>query len=1013
LLFDGRKPPLANRADHFVRVISSPGERDQPILGVALDDDSVVFTTRDFVVSKVRLDGLSLWHAQPSQPKELKNDHAGLPRLGELNGDGVLDVIVPIENAELPSRRIRALDGRTGAQLSDVATLESADNCRSADVLHSVDNGDRVLLGRCGGLGTWGLIEYLGRFEEQPVDGEIVLLTPPKPQVILDGLDASYSDLELPVSIGDFDADGIWDAALVEHGYLRVFSTGLSNDAQLRLWRGDNAATGAAPALDYPAAYNARLAPRDKRRWLKADRDPADSAFEFVDYVPAEFTGSSAVPEPSLPQLSSEPAFIDQTTCGETQYALNEGELVARVGDAWQLVPGAPAPLVMIRCSADGLLLRTASATNYRLNRPMPWQPYVWLSAVFVALLCAYAVWFFTRATPAHATTARIQFARRAVIHDGPRTQRVDAHPNQSRLLNGLLNVLDNDDTRPPLTLALYGAWGSGKSSLMQMLRSELKQTGRYIDVWFNAWRFQREPELAPALLQSIVDEVGRQTDWVTRVALLWHRMRTASVRDIAWFLFPAGLLGVVVAVCLKWLSGAAGTGNVGGRLGTLASLVWLLVSGGNKVWEPLTKVFSLDPAKRLSSDDSKQRIQFVREFSSEFERIASRLPRGTRLCIFIDDLDRCAPARIVDVLETLSMLADTGCGFFVLAIDPTTIRRAIELQYKELLLLTERENPQEVRSFGTRYLEKMITLGVHVPMLRAEEIEPDLRLEAPAKTSLWTWLHKRVLPEPPLFVALVLLLAGTVWVLNHGRSVSEFFGELARVALNPDFGLSKDKESETAKADKQKQTPHPQNPATETAAPAHQKTKTDDTLASKTPATTSASPATQPRVSYVPEPSGPAVIEVRAAEAPSSAIRLGVILANGSMIAAALATLIVVTLVYSDWRRRRRIAASRPLGSDSPAFSAALKQSKQLLPSNPRGVVRFTNASRFLYQVIAESDACPSEPAWAVEFFTAMSARWLGAESSSVSPWLLRELDSWMPLNQPDRGSDRPRGAS
>lgn len=41
-------------------------------------------------------------------------------------------------------------------------------------------------------------------------------------------------------------------------------------------------------------------------------------------------------------------------------------------------------------------------------------------------------------------------------------------------------------DCETPLTIAVQGAWGSGKTSMMNMLRKYLEETGRVETIWFN-----------------------------------------------------------------------------------------------------------------------------------------------------------------------------------------------------------------------------------------------------------------------------------------------------------------------------------------------------------------------------------------------------------------------------------------------------------------------------------------------------------------------------------------------
>ena len=52
-----------------------------------------------------------------------------------------------------------------------------------------------------------------------------------------------------------------------------------------------------------------------------------------------------------------------------------------------------------------------------------------------------------------------------------------------------------------PLTIALQGDWGSGKTSLMNLIKTELvKEKERYNPIWFNTWQYSQfglEDELA------------------------------------------------------------------------------------------------------------------------------------------------------------------------------------------------------------------------------------------------------------------------------------------------------------------------------------------------------------------------------------------------------------------------------------------------------------------------------------------------------------------------------------
>ncbi|OKH19579.1 P-loop NTPase fold protein [[Limnothrix rosea] IAM M-220] len=96
-------------------------------------------------------------------------------------------------------------------------------------------------------------------------------------------------------------------------------------------------------------------------------------------------------------------------------------------------------------------------------------------------------------------------------------------------------------------------------------------------------------------------------------------------------------------------------------------------------------------------------------------EKIKELFPRGEpRVILYIDDLDRCPPKRVVEVLETVQLLLKTQLFVVVLAVDDRYIARALEEVYSGVL--KRRGKPS-----GIDYLEKIIQIPY-----RMRPISPD-----------------------------------------------------------------------------------------------------------------------------------------------------------------------------------------------------------------------------------------------------------------------------------------------
>jgi hypothetical protein len=99
-------------------------------------------------------------------------------------------------------------------------------------------------------------------------------------------------------------------------------------------------------------------------------------------------------------------------------------------------------------------------------------------------------------------------------------------------------------------------------------------------------------------------------------------------------------------------------------------------------------------------------------------DEVGDQLPRIDRIVVYIDDLDRCPPARVVEVLEAVHLLLAVPLFVVVVAVDPRWLLRSLTVHYRELLGALSRgsESDDTWGSTPMQYLEKIFQIPFTLP---------------------------------------------------------------------------------------------------------------------------------------------------------------------------------------------------------------------------------------------------------------------------------------------------------
>lgn len=127
--------------------------------------------------------------------------------------------------------------------------------------------------------------------------------------------------------------------------------------------------------------------------------------------------------------------------------------------------------------------------------------------------------------------------------------------------------------------------------------------------------------------------------------------------------------------------------------------------------------------AKTLKEEVTKGNAsKFIDRFREDFEKIIEEA-KYRSVIVYIDDLDRCEPNRIIQCLEAVKLFVNVKRTAFIIGADERIIEHAIEERYRNKIEKTTISSPY------SDYMEKLIQLPYKIPRLSFSEQETYITL--------------------------------------------------------------------------------------------------------------------------------------------------------------------------------------------------------------------------------------------------------------------------------------------
>ena len=260
-----------------------------------------------------------------------------------------------------------------------------------------------------------------------------------------------------------------------------------------------------------------------------------------------------------------------------------------------------------------------------------------------------------------------------------------------------------------PLTIGVFGDWGSGKSSIMKILEQKLEDDEKILTIYFNSWLFESYEDAKISLLENILLELSKNETLSEtakkKILSLISRVDYMKLAKDGIKKYGKNVVDIIA------------TGGVGSVIEASFSML-----KKEKIDELETAdLYKLN--EYIKDEQNNTSKNTIKTFRKDFEELIN-LTDYESVVIFIDDLDRCMPERVIETLEAIKLFLSVPNTAFVIGADERIIKHSISMHLKLHTLNSDSDYLQDSKQIVTDYIEKLIQIPYRLPKLSLSEIE-------------------------------------------------------------------------------------------------------------------------------------------------------------------------------------------------------------------------------------------------------------------------------------------------
>lgn len=293
-------------------------------------------------------------------------------------------------------------------------------------------------------------------------------------------------------------------------------------------------------------------------------------------------------------------------------------------------------------------------------------------------------------------------------IYDKPIETEKDDFLSRKRFSQHLGKALLDWKEKESLVIAIYGEWGSGKSSVINLANEyveTIENDNKPTIIEFNPWSFSEEKNLSTHFFNEIAKELeirhcsAKDKKIAENLKLYANLLNLSPKKETlnnlsSKILLGLGLIGISSSQIIQWLEIPTDW------IKYIAFGVGLVLFLAGLFKDFLLGLSDFFQQKYLINKKS------IIELKSEIKKALSE--RNKKIVIVIDDIDRLNQSEIKQIFRLIRVNADFPNTIYLLAFDRKIVEKNLE---------------EQVGVSGKDYLDKIVQVNFDVPFAKPSKI--------------------------------------------------------------------------------------------------------------------------------------------------------------------------------------------------------------------------------------------------------------------------------------------------